>query len=135
MGRPGIKGSTGFKGNKGNRGAMGLRGPKGHVVASPKIQIFPVSRGVFINKSTTFYCWVDGHTTTTTTWRKLGGALNDSVKNGRTLHIRNITRSHAGSYLCSVDTGYGIFEAISTLYIKGRRNVTDMLVVIVKVME
>ncbi|KAL9987840.1 hypothetical protein ACROYT_G002210 [Oculina patagonica] len=118
VGRPGIKGSTGFKGNKGNRGAMGLQGPKGHLVVSPKIHIFPLSQDVFINKSAIFYCWVDGHTTTKTTWRKLGGALIDDVKNGDVLHIRNVKKSHAGSYLCSAFTGYGIFRAISTLSIK-----------------
>lgn len=124
IGRPGIKGSTGLKGNKGNRGNMGLRGPKGHLVVSPKIHLFPLSQAVFVNKSAIFYCWVDGHSTTRTTWRKLGGALIDDVKNGDVLHIRNVKRSHAGSYLCSVFTGYGIFRAISTLAIKGRKKNT-----------
>ena len=126
LGRPGVKGSTGMKGNKGDRGAMGLRGPKGHLVISPKIHIFPVSQEVFINRSAAFYCWVDGHTTTKTTWRKLGGELIDDVKNGDVLHVRNVKRSHAGSYLCSVVTGYGTFRAISTLAIKGRKNIYSL---------
>lgn len=126
MGRPGDKGSIGFKGDKGNRGAMGLRGAKGQIVVSPKIRIFPVSQEVFINQSAIFYCWVDGHTTTKTTWRKLGGALIDEVKNGDVRYIRNVKRSYSGSYLCSVFTGYGIFRAISTLEIEGRKNATDV---------
>jgi len=121
MGRPGEKGSIGFKGDKGNRGAMGLRGPKGQLVVSPKIRIFPVSQEVSINQSAVFYCWVDGHTTLKTTWRKLGGASIDEVKNSDVLHIENVKRSHAGSYSCSVLTGYGIFRAISTLEIRGTK--------------
>jgi len=35
------------------------------------------------------------------------------------LVINNVQRSHVGSYLCSVFTGYGIFRAVSTLRIKG----------------
>ena len=121
MGRPGEKGSIGFKGDKGNRGAMGLRGPKGQLVVSPKIRIFPVSQEVSINQSAVFYCWVDGHTTLKTTWRKLGGASIDEVKNSDVLHIKNVKRSHAGSYSCSVFTGYGIFRVISTLEIRGTK--------------
>ena len=127
MGRPGEKGSIGFKGDKGNRGTMGLRGPKGQLVVSPKIRIFPVSQEVSINQSAVFYCWVDGHTTLKATWRKLGGASIDESKNSDVLHIKNVKRSHAGSYSCSLLTGYGIFRVISTLKIRGTKNGSSVL--------
>ena len=56
---------------------------------------------------------------TKTTWRKLGDALAKGVVNGDTLHFDNVQKSHAGSYVCSVFTGYGFFKAASTLQIKG----------------
>ena len=120
-GRPGEKGSIGSKGNKGIKGSIGIRGPKGHLVVSPKINVFPVSQIVDANKPVTFYCWVDGHTSTKTTWRKLGGTFVGGVVNGDTLHIKNVQKSHAGSYLCSVFTGYGVFRIVSDLRIKGKK--------------
>ena len=121
MGRPGIKGSIGLKGNKGNEGSIGVQGPKGECIISPKINIFPVSQEVFTNKPATFYCRVDGEMyTKTTSWRKLGSALaSDATVKGGVLHIRSVTKSHIGTYLCTVVTGYGTLEAIGTLRIKG----------------
>ena len=120
MGHPGEKGSIGLKGNKGNTGYTGLQGPKGECIVNPKISVYPESQEVFINTPAIFYCWVDGQTSKQITWSKLGGVLlrDTTVKDGA-LHINNVQRSHVGSYLCSVFTGYGIFRAISTLGIKG----------------
>ena len=120
MGRPGEKGSIGLKGNKGNRGYTGLQGPKGECIVDPKISIYPVSQGAFINTTAIFYCWVDGQTSKQITWSKLGGALlrNTTVKDGA-LHINNVQRSHVGSYMCTAHTGHGILKAISRLQLKG----------------
>ena len=118
-GPQGRKGSIGLKGSKGIKGSIGIRGPKGHLVVAPKVHVFPKSQVVPVNKSATFYCWVDGHMSTKTTWRKLGDALAKGVVNGDTLHFDNVQKSHAGSYVCSVFTGYGFFKASSTLKIKG----------------
>ena len=120
IGRPGEKGSVGLKGNKGNRGYTGLQGPKGECIVDPKISIYPVSQEVLINTPAIFYCWVDGQTSNQITWSKLGGALlkDTTVKDGA-LHINNVQRSHVGSYICTVYTGYGILKAISRLRLKG----------------
>ena len=118
-GPQGKKGSIGLKGSKGIKGSNGIRGPKGHLVVAPKVHIFPKSQVVPVNKSATFHCWVDGHMSTKTTWRKLGNTLAKGVVNGDTLHFDNFQKSHAGSYVCSVFTGYGFFKAASTLQIKG----------------
>jgi len=119
MGRPGHKGSIGLKGSKGNRGFTGIQGPKGECTVSPKIFVFPESQYVFVNKSATFYCWVQGQTSSKTTWRKLGGSLhNNMVIEDGVLHISNAQRSNVGSYLCTVFTGYGIFRAVITLGVK-----------------
>ena len=120
MGRPGIKGSIGLKGNKGNKGSIGVQGPKGECIFYPKISVFPVSLDVFINTTATFYCWVDGQTSKKITWSKLGGALlkDTAVENG-VLRINNVQRSHVGSYMCTANTGLGIFKAISRLQLKG----------------
>ena len=118
-GPQGKKGSIGLKGSKGIQGSIGIRGPKGHLVVAPKVHVFPKSQVVPVNKPATFYCWVDGHMSTKTTWRKLGGSSVNGVINVDTLHIANVQKSHAGSYLCSVFTGYGLFKATSTLQIIG----------------
>ena len=120
IGRPGEKGSIGLKGNKGNRGYTGLQGPKGECTVDPKISIYPVSQEVFINTPAIFYCWVDGQTSKQITWSRLGGTLlKDTTVKDSALVINSVQRSHVGSYLCSVFTGYGIFRAVSTLGIKG----------------
>lgn len=120
MGPTGFKGSTGLKGNKGNRGSTGIQGPKGECVVPPKILVFPESQYVFVNKSATFYCWVQGHVSKKITWRKLGGNLHRGItaENG-VLYITNAQRPHTGSYLCTVFTSYGIFRAVTILGIKG----------------
>jgi len=120
MGRPGEQGSIGVKGNKGIRGYKGPQGPKGECIVDPKIGIYPVSQEVFINTTAIFYCWVDGQTSKQITWSKLEGALlrDSTVKDGA-LHINNVQRSHAGSYMCTAHTGYGILKAISRLRLKG----------------
>jgi len=119
VGRPGEKGSIGLKGNKGNRGYTGLQGPKGECVVDPKINIYPVSQEVFINTPAIFYCWVDGQTSRQITWSKLGGVLaSDSSVKGGVLHISSVQKSHAGSYLCTIVTGYGTLRAIGTLGVK-----------------
>ena len=121
-GQPGDKGSIGLKGNRGSRGSTGIQGPKGECTVSPKISVFPVSQNVFVNNPATLYCWVQGQTSKTTTWQKLGGAFsNNAVINHGVLNIRKTQRSDAGSYLCTVFTGYGIFRAISTLGIRGTK--------------
>ena len=120
MGRPGIKGSIGLKGKKGNKGSIGVQGPKGECIISPKINVFPMSLDVFINTTATFYCWVDGQTSKKITWSKLGGALlkDTGVEDGA-LRINNVERFHAGSYMCTVNTGHGVLKAISSLRLKG----------------
>ena len=120
MGPPGEKGSDGFPGFKGNRGFTGIQGPKGECVVPPKISVSPESQYVFLNKSATFYCWVQGQSFKKITWRKLEGTLlrDISTTNG-ILHINKVQRSHPGSYLCTVITSYGIFRAVAILGIKG----------------
>ena len=120
MGPPGEIGSDGFPGFKGNRGVTGIQGPKGECVVPPKIFVSPESQYVFLNKSATFYCWVQGQSFKKITWRKLEGTLlrDISTTNG-ILHINNVQRSHPGSYLCTVITSYGIFRAVAILGIKG----------------
>ena len=119
MGPPGLKGSTGIKGSKGNRGFTGIQGPKGECVVPPRISVSPDSQYVFLNKPATFYCWVQGHLSKKITWRKLGGSFShDSTADG-VLHIKNVQRSHIGSYLCTVFTNYGVFRALTILGIKG----------------
>ena len=118
-GLQGIKGTIGLKGSNGIKGSIGIPGPKGHLVVAPKVHVFPKSQVILVNKPATFYCWVDGHMPTKTTWRKLGGSSVKGVVNGDTLHIDNVQKSHAGSYVCAVFTGYGVFKAASTLRIKG----------------
>ena len=81
IGPPGEKGSFGFKGNKGNRGITGIQGPKGECSVVPKISVFPESQYVFVNRSATFYCWVQGQSVDKITWRKLE---NDSLRDIRT---------------------------------------------------
>ena len=121
MGPPGEKGSIGFKGNKGNRGFTGTQGPKGECVVPPKIFVSPESQYAFLNKSATFYCWVQGQSFKKMTWRKLeGNLLRDISTTNGILHINNVQRSHTGSYLCTVVTSYGIFRAVTTLGIKGK---------------
>ena len=121
MGPTGDKGSIGFKGNKGNRGFTGIQGPKGECSVTPKIFVFPESQHVFVNKSATFYCWVEGQMSKKITWRKLGGSQPRDIrtKDGE-LHINNAKRSHSGSYLCIAFTSYGIFQAITILEIEGK---------------
>ena len=119
MGPPGLRGSTGIKGSKGNRGFTGIQGPKGECVVPPKISVSPESQYVFLNKPATFYCWVQGHLCKKISWRKLGSSFSyDSTADG-VLHIKNVQRSHIGSYLCTVFTNYGVFRALTILGIKG----------------
>ena len=121
MGSSGEKGSIGYPGNKGNRGFTGIQGPKGECVVPPKIFVFPESQYVFLNKSATFYCWVQGQSFKKRTWRKLeGNLLRDISTTNGILHINNVQRSHTGSYLCTVVTSYGIFRAVTILGIKGK---------------
>ena len=121
MGPPGEKGSVGFPGNKGNRGVTGIQGPKGECVVPPKIFVSPESQYLFLNKPATFYCWVQGQSFKKITWRKLeGNLLRDISTTDGILHINNVQRSHAGSYLCTVVTSYGMFRAVTTLGIKGK---------------
>ena len=128
MGPPGEKGSVGFKGNKGNRGFTGIQGPKGECVVPPKIFVFPESQYVFLNKSATFYCWVQGQWFTKITWRKLeGNVLRDISTTNGILHIRNVQRLDTGSYLCRVVTSYGIFRAVTILGIKGKSSLLPWL--------
>ena len=121
MGKPGHKGTTGLKGSKGNRGSIGTEGPKGECVVSPKIILFPESLDVFLNKEATFYCWVQGATFKKIAWSKLGGTLfNNTGTQGAVLHIRNVNRAHAGSYMCTAYTSHGILKAFTSLAIKGK---------------
>ena len=122
MGPPGKKGSIGFKGNKGNRSFTGIQGPKGECVVPPKIFVSPETQYVFLNKSATFYCWVQGQSfNKKITWRKLeGNVLRDISTTDGILHISYVQRSHTGSYLCTVVTSYGIFRAVTILGIKGK---------------
>ena len=121
IGRPGEKGYIGVKGNKGSKGSVGFQGPKGECVVPPKISVYPVSQGVFVNETATFYCWVHGQTSSKITWRKLRGALfsNTAVENG-ILQIRSVQSSHGGSYMCTAYTGHGMLKAIGSLQLKGR---------------
>ncbi|KAJ7370456.1 Hemicentin-1 [Desmophyllum pertusum] len=121
MGRPGEKGSIGVKGNKGSKGFMGLQGPKGEIIFSPKISVLPESQEVFVKKSATFHCWVQGPASKKITWRKLGGALfNDTAVEGGTavLHINHVQRSDVGSYMCTAYTAHGILRTVSSLQVK-----------------
>ncbi|XP_020617451.1 basement membrane-specific heparan sulfate proteoglycan core protein-like [Orbicella faveolata] len=119
IGRPGEKGLIGFKGNKGTRGYTGLQGPKGECIVDPKTSIYPVSQELFINTPAIFYCWVDGQTSKQITWSKLGGVLaRDTSVKGGVLYISSVQKSHAGSYLCIIITGYGTLRAIGTLGVK-----------------
>ena len=120
IGQPGHKGSTGLKGSKGNRGSIGIQGPKGECVVSPKIILFPESLDVFLNKEATFYCWVQGATSKKITWSKLGSTLLDiTATQSGVLHISNVTRAHAGSYMCTAYTSHGILKAFCSLDVKG----------------
>ena len=126
MGQPGIKGSMGLKGNKGRMGAIGIQGPKGECVMTPKIVVFPQSLDVFMNKQATFYCWVQGVTSTTISWRKLGGSasIDTFTQNGYgVLRISGVTRSHIGLFMCTASTSHGILNAVSSLGLKGLENV------------
>ena len=119
MGPPGLKGSTGIKGSKGNRVFNGIQGPKGECIVTLRISVSPESQYVFLNKPETFCCWVQGHLSKKITWRKLGSSFSyDSTADG-VLHIKNVQRSHIGSYLCTVFTNYGVFRALAILGIKG----------------
>ena len=121
IGQPGLAGLNGLKGTKGHRGYTGIQGQKGECVVPPKIFVSPESQYVFLNKPATFYCWVQGQSFKKITWRKLeGNVLRDISTTDGILHINNVQRSHPGSYLCTVVTGYGIFRAVTTLGIKGK---------------
>ena len=122
MGQPGNKGSIGLKGNKGRMGAIGSQGPKGECVMTPKIVVFPESLDVFMNKQATFYCWVQGVTSITITWKKLGGSASFGTftQNGNgVLRISNVTRQHIGLFMCTASTSHGILKAVSSLSLKG----------------
>ena len=124
MGPPGNKGSIGLKGNKGRTGPIGSQGPKGECVMAPKIVVFPESLDVFMNKQATFYCWVQGVTSITITWKKLGGsAIFDTfTQNGNgALRISRVTRSHIGLFMCTASTSHGILKAVSSLGLKGMK--------------
>lgn len=126
MGEPGNKGSIGFKGNKGRMGAIGIQGPKGECVMVPKIAVFPESLDVFMNKQATFYCWVQGVSYYTITWRKLGGSasIHTFTHNGNgVLRISKVTRSHIGLFMCTASTSHGTLKAVSSLGLKGLENV------------
>ena len=118
-GRQGQKGSLGLKGNKGIRGLVGIQGPKGECVVPPKIIVYPVSQEVFINETAIFFCWVQGHTSSKITWRRLGGTLSDATVEDGALRINSVQRSHVGSYMCSANTGLGSLRGFSTLQVKG----------------
>ena len=119
-GRQGQKGSIGLKGNTGDRGLVGIQGPKGECAVPPKISVYPVTHEVFINETAIFFCWVQGHTSSKITWRKLGGTVSDvTVENGA-LRINSVQRSHVGSYMCTAHTGLGIFRIVGRLLVKGR---------------
>ena len=119
-GRHGQKGSIGLKGNKGIRGLVGIQGPKGECVVPPKIIVYPLSQEVFINETAIFFCWVQGHTSSKITWRKLGGTLSDATVENGALRINSVQRSHVGSYMCTAQTGLGIFRIVGRLLVKGR---------------
>ena len=126
MGRPGIKGSVGLKGNKGRMGSIGIQGSKGECVMAPKIVVFPESLDVFMNKQATIYCWVQGVSYYTITWRKLGGSasIQTFTQNGnRVLRISGVTRSHIGLFMCTASTSHGILKATSRLRLKGLQSV------------
>ena len=122
MGQAGEKGSIGLRGNKGNRGFTGIQGLKGECVVPPKIFVFPESQHVFVNRSATVYCWVQGQSSKKIIWRKLeGNVLRDISTTNDIFHTNNVQRSHTGSYLCTVFTSYGIFRAAVILGIRGRQ--------------
>ena len=99
---------------------MGPQGQKIECHVLPKISVFPDSLEVFINEPATFYCWLQGQSSTNTTWRKLGGTLsNDSVVEGDVLHISSVRGWHVGSYVCTAHANHGTLKAISTLQVKG----------------
>ncbi|RMX55772.1 hypothetical protein pdam_00020921, partial [Pocillopora damicornis] len=117
-GRQGQKGSLGLKGNKGIRGLVGIQGPKGECAVPPKISVYPVSQEVFINETAIFFCWVQGHTSSKITWRKLGGTVSDATVENGSLRINSVQRSHVGSYMCSANTGLESLRGFSTLQVK-----------------
>ena len=119
-GRQGQQGSIGFKGSKGSRGLVGIQGPKGECVVPLKISAYPVSQEVFVNEPVIFYCWVQGHLSSKITWRKLGGTLSNVTVEDGALRISSVQRSHAGSYMCTGQTGLGMFRIISRLHVKGK---------------
>ena len=126
MGQPGNKGSIGLKGNKGRMSAIGIQGPKGECVMAPKIIVFPESLDVFMNREATFYCWVQGVTSITITWKKLGGSasFDTATQNGNgVLRISNVTRPHIGLFMCTASTSHGILKAVSSLGLKGLESV------------
>ena len=127
-GLKGEVGGVGSRGAKGDTGRMGLLGlldlkktketgallafkdQKENVLLLQKYPFFRVSVCVCIYRSATFYCWAQGQSVNKITWRK---QENDSLRDIRTtngiLHISDVQRSHAGSYLCAGFTSYGIF--------------------------
>ena len=119
-GLQGRKGSIGSKGNKGNKGSVGIQGPKGECVVHMRINVYPVSQEVFAGETAIFYCWVQGQTSSTITWRKLGGVLSDATVEDGALRISKVQRSHVGSYMCTAYTGLGMLRTIGRLQIKGR---------------
>ena len=116
----GRKGSIGSKGNKGNKGSVGIQGPKGECVVHMRINVYPVSQEVFAGETAIFYCWVQGQTSSTITWRKLGGVLSDATVEDGALRIRKVQRSHVGSYMCTAYTALGMLRTVGRLQIKGR---------------
>lgn len=125
VGRQGLKGSIGLKGNRGAKGSVGMQGPKGECLLFPKIVAFPELLEVFLYKPAIFYCWVRGVTSLKITWSKLGGTslTNTETRNG-VLYIKNVTRSHAGSLVCTAHTSYGTLEAVTTLQLKEQPSFT-----------
>ncbi|PFX12382.1 Roundabout-like 2 [Stylophora pistillata] len=117
-GLQGRKGSIGSKGNKGNKGSVGIQGPKGECVVPMRISVYPVSQEVFAGETAIFYCWVQGQTSSTITWRKLGGVLSDATVEEGALRISKVQSSHVGSYMCTARTGLGMLRTISRLQIK-----------------
>ena len=99
---------------------VGIQGPKGECVVPLKISAYPVSQEVFVDEPVIFYCWVQGHLSSKITWSKLGGTLSDATVEDGALRISNVRRSHAGSYMCTAQTGLGMFRIISRLQIKGK---------------
>ena len=105
---------------------------------TPKIVVFPDSLDVFMNKQTTFYCWVQGVTSITITWRKLGGSasIDTFTQNGNgILHISNVTRSHVGLFMCTASTSHGILKAVSSLRLKGMKSLIFFLIPLLKLLS